>query len=142
MSRWRRAARSIAKPMGCSGRLTTGTSKRARCTCPSGSRLQDQTALILQASGINMTTPTRASRSAGCARLDMQLAVSNGTAGGPVNSDGKQFSAQLIYVQPRWRLGLAANSNDQSVGHKNAVAVFGGLRRDRFPGWRRRTDRR
>jgi hypothetical protein len=59
---------------------------------------------------------------------EAQLAASNGTAGGPVNSSGKQFSSQLIYVEPRWRLGVAANSNDQSVGHKNAFAVFGGLR--------------
>jgi len=54
--------------------------------------------------------------------------VSNGTAGGAVTSAGKQFSGQLIYVEPLWRVGVGANSNDQSLGHKNAIALFGGLR--------------
>jgi hypothetical protein len=103
--------------------------KAGQMYLPFGLRLQDQTALILQASGINMTTPDQGVE-VGWLRgaWDMQLAASNGTAGGPVNSDGKQFSAQLSYVQPRWRLGLAANTNDQSVGHRNAFAVFGGLK--------------
>jgi hypothetical protein len=45
---------------------------------------------------------------------DAQLAVSYGTAGGPITSHGKQLSGQLIYVQPMWRLGAAANYNDPS----------------------------
>lgn len=39
---------------------------------------------------------------------DAQFAVSNGTAGGPENDHGKQYSGQLIYVEPVWRLGLGA----------------------------------
>jgi hypothetical protein len=103
--------------------------KAGQMYLPFGLRLQDQTAFILQASGINMTTPDQGVE-VGWLRgaWDAQLAVSNGTAGGTVRSDGKQFSGQLIYVQPVWRLGLAANSNDQSVGHKNAMALFGGVR--------------
>lgn len=103
--------------------------KAGQMYLPFGLRLQDQTAFILQSSGISMTTPDQGVE-VGWLRgaWDAQLAVSNGTAGGTVSSAGKQFSGQLAYVQPRWRLGLAANSNDQSVGHKNQLAVFGGLR--------------
>jgi len=103
--------------------------KAGQMYLPFGLRLQDQTAFILTASGINMTTPDQGVEIGWLhGAWDAQLAVSNGTAGGAVTSDGKQLSSQLIYVQPLWRLGLAANSNDQSVGHKNAYAIFGGLR--------------
>jgi hypothetical protein len=103
--------------------------KAGQMYLPFGWRLQDQTAYILTASGINMTTPDQGVE-VGWLRgpWDMQLAVSNGTAGGAVNSDGKQFSGQFIYVQPVWRLGVAANSNNQSVGSKSAYAIFGGLK--------------
>jgi hypothetical protein len=103
--------------------------KAGQMYLPFGLRLQDQSAFILTTSGINMTTPDQGVE-VGWSRgpWEAQLAVSNGTAGGTVSSDGKQFSSQLIYVEPRWRLGLAANSNDQSIGHKNALAVFGGLK--------------
>jgi hypothetical protein len=103
--------------------------KAGQMYLPFGLRLQDQSAFVLTSSGINMTTPDQGVE-VGWLRgpWEAQFAVSNGTAGGSVTSAGKQFSGQLIYVVPRWRVGLAANSNDQSVGHKNAVAVFGGLR--------------
>ncbi len=103
--------------------------KAGQMYLPFGLRLQDQTAFILTTSGINMTTPDQGVEVGWLhGPWEAQLAVSNGTAGGAVSSAGKQFSSQLIYVEPRWRLGLAANSNDQSVGHKNAFAIFGGLR--------------
>jgi hypothetical protein len=103
--------------------------KAGQMYLPFGLRLQDQTAFILTASGINMTTPDQGVEF-GWERgsWDAQFAVSNGTAGGAVKSDGKQFSSQLIYVQPVWRLGLAANFNDQSGGSKSSYGLFGGLR--------------
>jgi hypothetical protein len=96
---------------------------------PFGLRLQDQSAFILTATGINMTTPDQGVEF-GWERghWDAQLAVTNGTAGGPVNSDGKQSSAQVIYVESVWRLGIAANFNAQSDGAKKAYGIFGGLR--------------
>jgi len=103
--------------------------KAGQMYLPFGLRLQDQSAFILQATGINMTTPDQGVEFGWLhGGWDAQLAVSNGTAGGPAHSAGKQFSGQLSYVQPVWRVGLAANTNDQSAGPKNALAVFGGLR--------------
>jgi hypothetical protein len=96
---------------------------------PFGLRLQDQTALIYTASGINMTTPDQGVEFGWeKGAWDAQLAVSNGTAGGTVTSDGKQYSLNVAYVQSVWRLGFGANNNDQSGGAKSAFAIFGGLR--------------
>jgi hypothetical protein len=103
--------------------------KAGQMYLPFGLRLQDQTAFILTASGINMTTPDQGVEFGWeKGHWDAQLAVSNGTAGGGVTSDGKQYSTQLIYVESIWRLGIAANRNDQSGGAKSAYGIFGGLR--------------
>jgi hypothetical protein len=103
--------------------------KAGQMYLPFGFRLQDQTAFILTTTGINMTTPDQGVEF-GWERghWDAQLALSNGTAGGAVNSNGKQTSAQLIYVESVWRAGVAANYNAQSGGAKSAYGIFGGLR--------------
>jgi Phosphate-selective porin O and P len=103
--------------------------KAGQMYLPFGLRLQDQTALIFAATGINMTTPDQGVEFGWeHGHWDAQLAVSNGTAGGAVNSNGKQYSTQLAYVESRWRVGIAANRNDQSGGAKNAFGIFGGLK--------------
>jgi hypothetical protein len=85
---------------------------------------------VQQITGINMTTPDKGVEFGWEHGFwDAQLAVSNGTAGGPVANHGKQVSGQLIYVQSVWRLGVAANYNDASAsGAKSAAGVFAGLR--------------
>jgi hypothetical protein len=98
---------------------------------PFGLRLQDQSAFILTASGINMTTPDKGVEFGWLkGHWDTQLDVSNGTAGGPSSpSPGKQTSLQLSYVESIWRLGVAANFNaSSSSGSRNAYALFGGLK--------------
>jgi hypothetical protein len=103
--------------------------KAGQMYLPFGLRLQDQSAFILTATGINMTTPDQGVEFGWeHGHWDAQLAVSNGTAGGAVTSDGKQYSSNLAYVESRWRVGVAANRNDQSGGAKTAFGVFGGLR--------------
>jgi hypothetical protein len=103
--------------------------KAGQMYLPFGLRLQDQTAFIQTASGINMTTPDDGVEF-GWERghWDAQLAASNGTAGGAVTSDGKQYSLNVAYLRSIWRFGVAANDNDQSIGAKTALGVFGGLR--------------
>lgn len=96
---------------------------------PFGLRLQDQTAFIQTVSGINMTTPDQGVEFGWEHRSwDAQFSVSNGSAGGPETDHGKQYSGQLIYVEPLWRLGVGANLNNAFVGNKSAVALFGGLK--------------
>ncbi len=103
--------------------------KAGQMYLPFGLRLQDQTAFILTATGINMTTPDQGVEF-GWERghWDAQVAVTDGTADGTVTGNGKQYSTQLIYVESQWRVGIAANSNYQSDGAKYAYGIFGGLR--------------
>jgi hypothetical protein len=103
--------------------------KAGQMYLPFGLRLQDQSAFILTATGINMTTPDQGVEFGWeKGHWDAQLAVSNGTAGGSVKGNGKQTSAQLAFVDSLWRLGLAANYNAQPGGAKSAYGVYGGLR--------------
>jgi hypothetical protein len=97
---------------------------------PFGLRLQDQSAFILGASGINMATPDKGVEFGWLkGHWDTQLDVSNGTAGGTTTSPGKQTSLQLSYVESIWRLGVAANlNNSSSSGSRTAYALFGGLK--------------
>src|ERR1700733_15969551 len=84
--------------------------KAGQMYLPFGFRLQDQTAFIQTATGINITTPDQGVEFGWeHGHWDAQLAVSNGTAGGPVTSNGKQSSGQLSYVEYFWRPGVAAN---------------------------------
>ena len=103
--------------------------KAGQMYLPFGLRLQDQTAFVLTATGINMTTPDQGVEF-GWERghIDAQFDVTNGTAGGTVTGDGKQYSTNFAWVESMWRLGVAANYNDQSGGSKRAFGLFGGLR--------------
>jgi len=103
--------------------------KAGQMYLPFGWRLQDQSAFTRQVTGISMAAPDQGLE-VGWLRghWDTQLVVSNGTAGGPVTDNGKQYSGQLMYVESSWRLGLAANHNDKSAGDKNAYGLFGGIR--------------
>ncbi len=103
--------------------------KAGQMYLPFGFRLQDLTALVNQASGIDMTTPDQGVE-VGLERghWDAQLAITNGTAGAGENNHGKQYSGQLQYVDNFWRLGLAANVNSVTAGDRDAAGIFGGIR--------------
>jgi hypothetical protein len=96
---------------------------------PFGLRLQDQSAFIQTASGINMTTPDQGVEF-GWERghWDAQLTVSNGTAGASSSDNGKQYSGQLQWVESIFRIGGAANFNNKAAGNKSQFAIFGGVR--------------
>ena len=103
--------------------------KAGQMYLPYGLRLEDQTAFIRTAPGINMDTPDKGVEFGWeHGPWDAQFAVSNGTAGGAEIDHGKEYSAQLIHVQSIWRVGLAANLNDQAAGKKTAYGLFAGLR--------------
>jgi hypothetical protein len=103
--------------------------KAGQMYLPFGFRLQDQSALVQQITGINMTAPDRGVEF-GVERghWDAQLAITNGTASGPEVDHGKQYSGQLMYVESLWRVGLAANINSAAAGNKSAGGLFAGLR--------------
>jgi hypothetical protein len=108
--------------------------KAGQMYLPFGFRLQDQTAFVQEVSGINMTTPDDAIE-LGYLRgsWDLQFDVSNGTAGGPTVSNGKQYGTQLQFVHPGWRAGLALDLNDSATsGRRAAYGLFGGLKTGPF----------
>src|SRR5580692_5524095 len=79
--------------------------KAGQMYLPFGWRLQDQSAFIQTASGINMTTSDNGVEF-GWERghWDAQFTVSDGTGGAGSTSNGKQYSGQLIWVDSRFRV--------------------------------------
>jgi hypothetical protein len=103
--------------------------KAGQMYLPFGFRLEDQTAFIQTASGINMTTPDQGAEFGWeQGHWDAQFDISNGTAGANTNDSRKQYSGQLIWVDSLWRVGAAANYNDKKAGSKLAGALFAGIR--------------
>jgi len=103
--------------------------KAGQMYLPYGLRLQDDSAFIRQAPGINFATPDHGVE-AGLETTfwSAQLAVSNGTAGGPEADTGKQYSLRAEHVRSAWRAGASFNFNDSSAGSRRMQNVFAGLR--------------
>ena len=94
-----------------------------------GLRLQDQQAFVRQVAGINMDSPDdgiELGYRAGA--WDAQFAVSNGIASGTETANGKRYTAQVVRIQDRWRVGVGASYNDNSSQRSTAACLFGGLR--------------
>jgi hypothetical protein len=96
---------------------------------PYGLRLEDDTALIRQATGINFNNPDRG------VQLGYEngawstiLSVTNGSGGGSEIDTGKQLSLIGSYVANRWRAGLSLNANDSDAGDRQMGGVYAGLR--------------
>jgi hypothetical protein len=103
--------------------------RAGRMYLPFGLRLEDDTAFTRTVPGINMTTPdTGIEVGWESAKWSAQLALSNGSAGGPETDDGKQVTGQVVYIDPRWRIGLASSFNQSDAGDRTAYGLFGGLR--------------
>ena len=100
---------------------------------PYGLRIQDDSAFIRQIPGINYNTPDNGWE-VGLEKdnWSAQLAVTRGTAGGPEIDSGKQYSALVTYVTPKWRVGGSLNYNDSSVGDRRMQNIFGGIRTGRI----------
>ncbi len=94
---------------------------------PFGWRLQDSTAFVRSLSGISMTTPDKGWE-VGLETDDfsVQFAHSNGP-GNVGGTTGNQNTAQAVWLQPGWRVGLGLARTQSSAGDRNAGTVFGGL---------------
>jgi len=57
-----------------------------------------------------------------------QLALANGGGGGPETDDGKLVTGQIVYIDPRWRIGFSSSFNELDAGDRSAYGLFGGLR--------------
>jgi hypothetical protein len=103
--------------------------KAGQMYLPYGLRLQDDAAFIRQVPGINFTTPDRGVEvGMELAQWSVQLAGSNGTAGGPEVDSGKQYSLRVEHVRSVWRAGASFNFNDATGGSRQMQNVFAGVR--------------
>jgi hypothetical protein len=94
---------------------------------PFGWRLQDQTAFVREATGINMTTPDKGveigyERPSWSAQFD----ISNGV--GNTSGTGYQVTTQVVYIQPIWRVGIAGSFTQADVGDRHLGGLFAGLK--------------
>jgi len=103
--------------------------KAGKLFLPFGWRLEDDGALVRQATGINMTTPDYGVELGfDGAQWSTQVALTNGTASGPENDTGKQIAARAEYVRPRWRAGASLSANNAALGDREMLGLFAGVR--------------
>jgi hypothetical protein len=103
--------------------------KAGRFFLPYGLRLQDDSAFVRQAPGINFTSSDDGVE--GGLELgpwSAQLAVSNGTAGAAENDRRKQVSLLASTVRPLWRAGASVNANNSIAGDRRMRNLFAGLK--------------
>lgn len=96
---------------------------------PYGLRLQDDTAFIRQATGINFNNPDRGVQFGfEQGAWSSQLSITNGSGGGSETDSGKQVSLVANYVKSSWRAGISFNNNDSDAGDRQMQNVFFGLK--------------
>lgn len=103
--------------------------KAGRMFLPFGFRLEDDTAFIRQVSGINYNTPDDGVEAGlEMENISVNLAITNGTAGGNESDTGKQYSLRASYVLQDWRIGASYNFNDAEDQDRKMTGLFAGLR--------------
>ena len=102
--------------------------KGGRFYLPFGWRLQDQTALVREVSGISMTAPdTGLELGWEQPEWSAQLALTNGAANAGTGR-GYQLTGQVVWVRQRYRLGTAASVTNAPAVNRNVEGLFAGAR--------------
>lgn len=104
--------------------------KGGKMYLPFGFRFEDQTAFVYDVSSITMYSPDNGLELGWMhGHWDTQLTASEGNfAGGLPETNGKQYGLQASYVESWWRLGIAANDDDNTFARRRVLGVFGGFR--------------
>lgn len=96
---------------------------------PYGLRLQDDSAFVRQATGVNFNIPDRGVQAGYVSGpWSTQIALTNGNGVGPVLQSANRISLITQYVQPRWRAGVSFSSNNSAAGDRQMQNIFGGLK--------------
>ncbi|GGY86025.1 hypothetical protein GCM10011613_33800 [Cellvibrio zantedeschiae] len=102
--------------------------KAGKIMLPYGIRLQDDSAFIRQASGINFNNSDNG------VELGLQythaiinLAVTNGSSGLTNDDKRMQYLLRSEYIGNNWRAGASAIMNDAELGHRTMYNIFGGF---------------
>lgn len=107
--------------------------KAGQMYLPFGFRFEDQTAFVYDVSGTSMYEPDDGAEFGWLrGHWDAQLDVSNGTFAGPASGTGKEYGLQVSYVESAWRLGIAANDDDDAQNRRRFFGVFAGARTGPF----------
>lgn len=95
---------------------------------PYGLRLQDDTAFVRQATGINFANTDRGVFGGyDSSAWSVIASVTDGSGSGQ-DTAGNQFSMVANYVQPTWRAGASFNDFDNDDGGRTMFGFFGGLK--------------
>ncbi len=96
---------------------------------PYGLRLEDDSAFIRQATGVNFVLPDRGVQVGyEYGPWSTQLSLTNGTGTGSVLDSADRVSFVAQYVQQRWRAGVSFNSTDSAAGDRQMQNAFVGLK--------------
>jgi hypothetical protein len=95
---------------------------------PYGLRLQDDTAFVRQATGINFANTDRGVQ--GGYNFGAWSAIASFTDGSGAGRDGAADQISLVssYMQATWRAGISVNLTDDDAGDRTMFGFFGGLR--------------
>lgn len=104
--------------------------KAGQMYLPFGFRIEDQTSFLYYVSSTSMYAPdTGAEFGWERGHWDAQATVTDGTFAGSIpSSPGKEYGVQMSYVESSWRLGVAANDDDNATARRRILGVFGGVR--------------
>lgn len=95
---------------------------------PYGLRLQDDTAFVRQATGINFANTDRGAFGGyNSGAWSVIASVTDGSVSGQ-DGAGNQISMAASYVQPTWRAGASFNDFDNDAGGRTMFGFFGGLK--------------
>jgi len=94
---------------------------------PYGLRLQDDSAFVRQATGVNFATNDRGVQ--GGYNSGPWSVIASFTDGSGDGGSGSSDQVNLVanYVQSRWRAGLSVNATDDDAGDRTMFGLFGGL---------------
>jgi len=95
---------------------------------PFGLRLQDDSAFVRQASGINFANTDRGLQGGYDTGAWSTIASITDGSGAGGNGAGNQINLTSSYVQTRWRAGASINFNDDRAGDREMLGFFGGLK--------------
>ena len=100
---------------------------------PYGLRLEDDSAFIRQATGVNFNIPDRGVQIGyESGPWSTQLSLTNGTGTGTVLESADRVSFVAHYVRQQWRAGVSLSSTDSATGDRQMQNAFIGLKTGRF----------
>ena len=103
--------------------------KGGKLFLPFGWRLEDDTALVREATAINFATADEGVELGYLTDAwTAQLSVTNGNGGGSEIDDGKQGTLRVAHIRGAFQLGVSASYNDTDNGDRFMVGLFAGAR--------------